>query len=1271
MSDQPPNPHSATPLNRNSQLKICWCNVARSSPCHIAALQLSWDALIDIICVQEPFTMVGTRTSTHPGYLMISPVISWNDPLTLERDRPRVLTYIRKVPGLTAEIIHPRLTRDLLWVEANGYKILNFYRQPLNHDTLQYLVSLTPPPKCVIGGDLNARHELFEPGSVSAHGGAEVARWASQNDIPYIGEPGEATHRAGHVIDVSFSNVPFAQTTVQDSLYTGSDHYSLVTVLPSRGRKALEQIHYRVPERNLDRFAGLVELNMIGLRPVGITPTEQQIDDSVADLTQAINAAIQNAGKPNRETSHSAPWWTDECRALHRDHVLHKADIGEPPSPATRAFLAGVRKAKKEYWRHRIDLCSNDQDLYRLVGWHKLSYDQTDTPLIIDGQTFTSPMEKAEALREAVLDRFSAEDDLPEPPPFTDETTPRLPWDTHISIEEVERNVIGVSSTSPGPDRVTVRLLKACWMHIKHFIHRIYQGCLTLGHYPGAWGDAEVAMIPKVGKKDKTSPRSMRPIALTSCIGRGLDRIVARRVAYTAMAFNILSPQHGGALPKRSAIDLVNSFVHDVEMAWSRHEHVSMVTMDVQGAFDALLKNRLLQRLKDQGWPAQLRKLISSFLSNRTIRVRLGRATTPSHPVACGTPQGSPLSPILYTLYLAELLNQDRQLRFGYADDICILRHSHSLDRNSEILAEDLTAINEWGATNKVTFAPEKTELIHLTRGRGNHSPPIQLADQTIEAIPPQVDGSQTALRWLGVWFDRKLNFKTHIAKRAAVAQKISHHLRGLANTAHGPPASSLRKAVLTCIFPSLFYGAEAWYEGRKKNPRVARAAREPSVSTRIGWHLTTIDRTIMTATRAVLPAWRTTPNAIMLREAAMPSAAVALEEIKLRHAVHLRTADAAHPLAGRSAPLPIRRGRGAGGNQRPRSKTQRVAQMVPSIPRRTLTAPHVSAGSRIDPTNGATKTEAAAAFTAWWDALTQETITIFSDGSEQRNEGIRAVTYGYAIYQGQARIATGQGSLHPVSHVFDAEAVGACRGITHAIQLAPPGHRNLVMCIDSTSVIWGIRGAAPTSSQWAFQQIHGIMDTHQVEARWAPGHMGIPGNELADALAEKEAKAPHRPFGSAKNPTYSGLRSVCRKLLEQARGHWWDTKSCKLSAWYSQWKLPYATRRPPPMLDMPRRILARALMIRSKHGDFAWYHTKFKHDDATLTCPCGKATTPEHPVFCPRSKEHFRLWPLRPAAPPSTRQEGLDYLTLLMGRPEDFVSFIRVTNCFGLRQLT
>src|SRR5258708_31334033 len=116
-------------------------------------------------------------------------------------------------------------------------------------------------------------------------------------------------------------------------------------------------------------------------------------------------------------------------------------------------------------------------------------------------------------------------------------------------------------------------------------------------------------MLPKIGKKDKTSVRSWRPIALLSCISKGLERIIARRIAWTALTSGLLSPQHSGALLKRSAMDLVAAFTHDVESAMAAGLQVTMITMDVQGAFDALLAKSLLAPMTTQAYPPPLLNL--------------------------------------------------------------------------------------------------------------------------------------------------------------------------------------------------------------------------------------------------------------------------------------------------------------------------------------------------------------------------------------------------------------------------------------------------------------------------------------------------------------------------------------------------------------------------------------------------------------------------------------------------------------------------------------
>lgn len=144
-----------------------------------------------------------------------------------------------------------------------------------------------------------------------------------------------------------------------------------------------------------------------------------------------------------------------------------------------------MRRTKKAYWRDRIDGIKTDSDLYSLARWHKLSPNQQDSPLVVNGETITDTAEKAEALRKELLDRFNNADDRPALLEAEDYTQNPLPWDTEVSMEEAERYAIGVASTSPSADRITVRLLKACWADIGNLVRAIYQRCLELEFYPG------------------------------------------------------------------------------------------------------------------------------------------------------------------------------------------------------------------------------------------------------------------------------------------------------------------------------------------------------------------------------------------------------------------------------------------------------------------------------------------------------------------------------------------------------------------------------------------------------------------------------------------------------------------------------------------------------------------------------------------------------------------------------------------------------------------
>ena len=186
-----------------------------------------------------------------------------------------------------------------------------------------------------------------------------------------------------------------------------------------------------------------------------------------------------------------------------------------------------------------------------------------------------------------------------------------------LTIEEVSNCILRAGNTTPGKDEIPTGALRLAWPHISALVHDLYQSCIDVGHHPRCFRAAIVAMIGKPNKADMTSPRSYRPIALLSVLGKGLERLIAKRMSWIAINFQVLAPQQFGALPKRSSVDLTTCLTHDVETALSKGLTATLATLDIKGAFDAVLPGRLVKRLREQGWPAHLCNWIASFITER------------------------------------------------------------------------------------------------------------------------------------------------------------------------------------------------------------------------------------------------------------------------------------------------------------------------------------------------------------------------------------------------------------------------------------------------------------------------------------------------------------------------------------------------------------------------------------------------------------------------------------------------------------------------------
>lgn len=125
---------------------------------------------------------------------------------------------------------------------------------------------------------------------------------------------------------------------------------------------------------------------------------------------------------------------------------------------------------------------------------------------------------------------------------------------------------IGSGKTSPEADGISVELLAVCWTSLGPLVTQLFRACIHLGYHPACFKLAEVVFLPKP-KRDPSSVKGWRPISLLSCLGKGLERLIAKRMSHLAITWDIVGQQQFGALPKRSATDLVSCVVHDIEEA--------------------------------------------------------------------------------------------------------------------------------------------------------------------------------------------------------------------------------------------------------------------------------------------------------------------------------------------------------------------------------------------------------------------------------------------------------------------------------------------------------------------------------------------------------------------------------------------------------------------------------------------------------------------------------------------------------------------------------
>jgi len=150
---------------------------------------------------------------------------------------------------------------------------------------------------------------------------------------------------------------------------------------------------------------------------------------------------------------------------------------------------------------------------------------------------------------------------------------------------------------------------------------------------------------------------------------------------------------------------------------------------------------------------------------------------------------------------------QDGTLQLSYMDEFALAASSTSAKKNCRVLQDALGQLFDKADKAGATFEVGKTELIHFHRGRQPLLDTITV--QGAEVMPKPV------VRWLGIWFDSGLTFRTHVEKRLTLANGALQGIQRIARQRKGLTLNALRQLYVACVSSVADYGSLLWF-GRR-----------------------------------------------------------------------------------------------------------------------------------------------------------------------------------------------------------------------------------------------------------------------------------------------------------------------------------------------------------------------------------------------------------------------------------------------------------------------
>ena len=617
----------------------------------------------------------------------------------------------------------------------------------LRSEQLTSLLQQLPSPYMLVG-DFNGHNVLWGSNDNDPRGEL-IEDFITENDICLMNDKSNTYLDSGKGV---FSSLDLS--LCHPSLYLdyewsvcedqhGSDHFPiLIESVRTNGED--HNPKWKLHKADWDLFNNLCNESL----------TDTSLSDSsdpITDFTSSLIAISEKCiPKTSTNPKKSNPWYNDDCKEAikQRKDTLSKfckfpthVNLNTYRNSRAKARRT-IKSAKRKSWRTYVsnlnyktptkkvwDMVRKISGKSKSATYHHLNYNFNNA-----NETAITKQDIADTLASQFCsnsstshysEEFQKYKKQQEKTKLNFKSSNNEEYNIPFNLDELKDAISKAHDTATGPDEVHYQMLKHLPPKSLQALLDIFNDMWETGTFPESWELATVIPIPKPGK-DHAEPNSYRPIALTSCLCKTLERMINARLVWYLESNNLISPVQSGFRSERSTNDnlvRLETFIRDAFVA---KEHVVAVFFDLEKAYDTTWRHGIMRDLHDLGIRGRLATFIENYLADRWIQVRVGSTLSEKFDQAQGVPQGSILSTTLFNIKINGIMDcldpkTDVSL---YVDDFCMCYRSKSMRTIERHLQQCINRIENWASHNGFKFSKSKTQCVHFCQLRKVHNDP-------------------------------------------------------------------------------------------------------------------------------------------------------------------------------------------------------------------------------------------------------------------------------------------------------------------------------------------------------------------------------------------------------------------------------------------------------------------------------------------------------------------------------------------------------------------